>query len=62
MEGSVLSFLKAEWKVSDTGHWASIFMEDLPKMHPTKFRFIWQRGFRGEDFLEIKQSKDLVSL
>jgi hypothetical protein len=25
MEGSVLSFLKAEWKVSDTGsaHWAS---------------------------------------
>jgi hypothetical protein len=27
MEGSVLSFLKAEWKVSDTGsaHWASRF-------------------------------------
>ena len=27
MEGSVLSFLKAEWKVSDTGsaHWASSF-------------------------------------
>jgi hypothetical protein len=25
MEGSVLNFLKAEWKVSDTGsaHWAS---------------------------------------
>jgi hypothetical protein len=25
MEGSVLSFLKAKWKVSDTGsaHWAS---------------------------------------
>ena len=25
MEGSVLSFLKAEWKVKDTGsaHWAS---------------------------------------
>ena len=21
-----------------------------PKMHPTKFRFIWQSGFRGEDF------------
>ena len=27
MEGSVLSFLKAEWKVSDAGsaHWASSF-------------------------------------
>jgi hypothetical protein len=27
MEGSVLSFLKAEWKVSDTGsaHWASSY-------------------------------------
>ena len=27
MEGSVLSFLKAEWKESDTGsaHWASSF-------------------------------------
>ena len=27
MEGSVLSFLKAEWKVSDTSsaHWASSF-------------------------------------
>jgi hypothetical protein len=28
MEGSVLSFLKAEWKVSDTGsaYWASSFI------------------------------------
>jgi hypothetical protein len=26
-------------------------------MHPTKFRFIWQNGFRGEDFLEIIQSE-----
>jgi hypothetical protein len=28
MEGYVLSFLKAEWKVSDTGsaHWASCFI------------------------------------
>jgi len=27
MEGSVLSFLKAEWKASDTGsaHWASSY-------------------------------------
>jgi hypothetical protein len=29
MEGFVLSFLKAEWKVSDTGsaHWASSFFQ-----------------------------------
>jgi hypothetical protein len=31
IEGSVLSFLKAEWKVSDTGsvHWASSFLLPL---------------------------------
>ena len=23
-------------------------------MLPTKFRFIWQSGFRGDDFLEVK--------
>ena len=26
-------------------------------MIPTKFWFIWPSGFRGEDFLEIDQSK-----
>jgi hypothetical protein len=26
-------------------------------MLPTKFQFIWPGGFRGEDFLEIYQSK-----
>jgi hypothetical protein len=26
-------------------------------MLPTKFQFIWESGFRGEDFLEINQSK-----
>jgi hypothetical protein len=26
-------------------------------MLPTKFRFIWLSGFRGEDFLEINQSE-----
>jgi hypothetical protein len=25
-------------------------------MLPTKFQFIWESGFRGEDFLEIKSS------
>jgi hypothetical protein len=28
--------------------------------HPTKFRFIWQSGFRGEDFLEINQSETRI--
>jgi hypothetical protein len=49
MEGSVLSFLKAEWKVNDTGsaHWASsYFIEYLPYMFPTKFWFIWLSSFR----------------
>ena len=26
-------------------------------MLPTKFRFIWPSGFRGDDFLEINQSE-----
>jgi hypothetical protein len=26
-------------------------------MLPTKFQFIWENGFRGEDFLEINQSE-----
>ena len=26
-------------------------------MLPTKFQFIWESGVRGEDFLEINQSK-----
>jgi hypothetical protein len=38
----------------------AIFIEDLPYMHPTKFRFIWQSGFRGEDFLEIIQSETRI--
>jgi hypothetical protein len=28
-------------------------------MHPTKFRFIWESGFR-EDFLEINQSETRI--
>jgi hypothetical protein len=39
--------------------WA-IFIEDLPRILPTKFRFIWQSGFRGEDFLEINQSETRI--
>ena len=35
----------------------SNFIEDLPRMLPTKFRFICPSGFRGEYFLEINQSE-----
>jgi hypothetical protein len=31
----------------------ALFIEDFPKMLPTKFQFIWLRGFRGED-LNVK--------
>ena len=32
------------------GNKLAIFIEDLPRMFPTKFRFIWPSGFKGEDF------------
>ena len=35
----------------------SIFIEDLPRILPTKFRLIWPGDFRGEDVLEINQSE-----
>jgi hypothetical protein len=39
----------------------AIFIEDLPRMLPTKFRFIWPSGFKGEDFLEINQSETRIA-
>ena len=33
----------------------AIFIDDLPRMLPIKFWFIWQSGFREEDSLEINQ-------
>jgi hypothetical protein len=39
----------------------AIFKEDLPKMLPTMFRFIWPSGFREEDFLEINQSETRIT-
>ena len=30
-------------------------------MRPTKFRFIWPNGFRGEDFLKIGQSETRIA-
>jgi hypothetical protein len=35
----------------------AIFTEDLPKMLPTKFGFIWQSGFRGEDLKKSVNQK-----
>ena len=39
----------------------AIFIDDLPRMLPTMFRFIWQSGFRGDDFLEINQSETRIA-
>ena len=39
----------------------AIFVEDLPRMLPTKFRFIWPSSFRGEDFLEIGKSETRIA-
>jgi hypothetical protein len=30
-------------------------------MLPTKFQFIWESGFRGEDFLEINHSETRIA-
>ena len=30
-------------------------------MQPTKIRFIWQSGFRGEDLLQINQSETRIA-
>ena len=35
----------------------AVFIENIPQMLPTKFRFIWPSGFRGEDFKKIGQSE-----
>jgi hypothetical protein len=39
----------------------SNFIDDIPRMLPTNFRFIWQSGFREEDFLEINQSETRIA-
>ena len=41
-EGSILSFLKAEWKVSDTGsaHWASSYLQNTVITKTFVFNFI----------------------
>jgi hypothetical protein len=43
-------FVKESWRNEQS-------LEDFPYMFSTKFQFIWESGFRGEDFLEINQSE-----
>ena len=38
-----------------------MFIEELPRMRPTKFRFVWPSGFRGKYFLEINQSETRIA-
>jgi hypothetical protein len=40
----------------------TIFIDDLPRMLPTKFWFIWQSGFREKDLIEINQSETRIPL
>ena len=39
----------------------AIFIKVFPRMLPTKFRFIWPSGFRGEDFLGINQLETRIA-
>jgi hypothetical protein len=46
------------WRIGTK--WA-IFIDNLPRMLPTKCWFIWTNGFREEDFLEINQSERRIA-
>ena len=39
----------------------AFLIEDLPRMLPTKFQFIWPSGYRREDFLGINQSETRIA-
>jgi hypothetical protein len=40
----------------------AFFTEDLPKMLPSKLRFIWSNGFRGEEFKKSANQKEESSV
>jgi hypothetical protein len=40
----------------------AIFIEDLPQMLPTKFRFILPSGFGGEDFFKSANQKQELNM
>jgi uncharacterized protein YbaR (Trm112 family) len=62
-----LKISQSERRIAYGGHvckrigtkWA-ILIDDLPRMLPTKFRFIWQSSFRDDNFLEINQSETRI--
>ena len=43
--------------VNGSGQNEKIFLENLPQILPTKFRFIWQCNFRGQDFQKSTNQK-----
>jgi hypothetical protein len=64
---SFLEINQSETRIACGGHVCkrigtklAVFIEDLPRMLPTKFRFIWPSGFRGDDVLEINQSETRI--
>jgi hypothetical protein len=69
MEGSALSFLKAEWKVSDTGsaHWASSFSNHLNLHRGHSIDASYQvsvhlaKWFQRRRFLKIGQSETRIA-
>jgi hypothetical protein len=52
------TILVSDWVISKK---IFSFVTALPNMLPTKFRFIWQSSFRGDDFLEINQSETRIA-
>ena len=66
-EEDFLEINKSETRIAFGGHVCqrigtklAIFIKDLPRTLPTKFRFIWPSSFR-DDFLEINQSETRIS-
>jgi hypothetical protein len=66
-EEDFLEINQSETRIAFGGHvcqWigtkVAFFIKDFPSMLPTKFRFIWPSGFRGDDFLEINQSETRI--
>jgi hypothetical protein len=61
MEGSVLSFLKAEWKVSDTGsaHWASSSEPSIDASYKVSIHLA--KWFQRRRYLEIDQSETRIA-
>jgi hypothetical protein len=63
-----LEINQSETRIAVGGHvcqWIgtklAVFIKDFPRMLPTKFRFIWPSGFRGDNFLEINQSETRIA-